>query len=152
MKRLFVASIFLLNPFMVNAKNCGRFSEPSKSILKKNDEGLFDFEKVTPQSKLQSSHCFYYDPRRVRCDVIYDGKMYFFFFSETFTKGDVSSGMTEAYFIQWLKYNDGKKVTVNTYNTLFEWDNDYEDVYCTNWYEQLTYTLTIDGKESVILE
>ena len=54
--------------------------------------------------------------------------------------------------MQWLRTNDGKTVTESTYNTLFEWDNDFEDVGCPNWYEQLTYTLMIDGKESIILE
>ncbi|HWU44853.1 MAG TPA: hypothetical protein VN132_15480 [Bdellovibrio sp.] len=151
MRNLVVIALLIASSF-ANAQVCGRFSEPGESVLKESTSISFDIKKVAALGAFQKSHCFFYSPRGVRCDLTYDNKNYHFFFNEMFTKNDVDSGAVETYFNQWLNSNNGKDIIVNTYNTLFVWDNDYEDVRCSNWYEQLTYTLTIDGKESVILE
>lgn len=91
MKRLVVIAALLMSSIFADANVCGRFTEPIKSILKQSLEIQFDFKKITPLSSWETSHCFYYDPRGVRCDITYDSKPYFFFFNEKFSKTDVDS-------------------------------------------------------------
>lgn len=152
MKKMAIFIAFSMNSLVAHAQVCGRFTDPVKSIFKQSTDIQLDFKKVSPLSDMETSQCFYYDPRGIRCDITYDGKRYYFFFNKEFSKVDLEHGAVEAYFMQWLRINDGKKAIINTYNTLFEWENDYEEIGCPNWYEQLTYTLTIDDKESVIIE
>lgn len=152
MKRLILLAILLTNAAYAQNETCGRFADPIKSILKDSTDIQFDFRRISILPSTQTPYCFYYAPRGARCDLTYNNQKFSFFFNDKFTKADVDNSAIEKYFIQWLTANTGQKATINTYNTLFEMDNDFENAHCVNWYEQLTYTLTIDGKESIILE
>lgn len=144
--------MFLMTGVMTSASvanaNCGRFADPIKSILKDTQSAIFDFNKVAKLSS--SSHCFSYEPG-IRCDLIYDNIQYYFFFSDKFTKADVANDTVENFFNKWLSSSNGKSIMLNTYNTLYELDNDYEGIECSNWYEELTHSIVIDDKESQIL-
>jgi len=147
MKITAIFFILAMSSHVTFAQVCGRFSSPVKSVLKQSTLTEFDFKKITTLSDAKASHCLYYRPQSIRCDIIYDNKKYFFFFNKELLTADWDQS-----FKKWLEKNNGKQAVINVYNTLFEWDNDFEQVECPNWYEQLTYTLTIDGKESVIIE
>lgn len=148
MKKTIVSIACLLIPIFSYGEVCTRFNpNPIKSVLKDSKMIHFNLNDVARDQV----YCFYSMSDGPRCDLSYGGKSYSFVFEREFNEQQVASGKLKEFFENWLQDAAGEPVMLNTYNTLFEFDNDYEDINCTNWTEKLTYTLKINNKESIVL-